>query len=251
VGLTPEVLAARNAVFVLQKRLRADPTNPELALWLAEALLRTQREVNVVRAAKTVANPSSLVVRGVTSIAVKLGQDVREPAARRLLMAAFATAATRVREDPDDAVALHVLSRVYLAQRMNAHAVRLALLAAEADATDGRPLVTAAFAKLRDAHEQEAARFAGKAVERGCSVGHEVTAELLRRVLRQREHLTPKERSDQYAAELRKVKRKDRRSYYGAALGAPAVTWAVTSQEMRKTATLTRRVAGAARRRKQ
>jgi tetratricopeptide (TPR) repeat protein len=243
VGLTPEALAARNGVPTLRKKLRRDPMNPEHALWLAEALLRTEREMLVVRIAHGTANPTTLAVRGVTNLAIKLGQPRGDPPHLRLLKAAFAAAATRLRANPSDADALHVCARVYLVQSMFADAARLAELAATAAPTDGRPCATAAHAYLRAGDEAAAAACAEQAVERGCTVGHEVHAELLRRRLLAHGELGVKERSDAYAERLALVDRKDRRAYYGAALGAPGITWAMTAQESRKTARLTGRLA--------
>jgi hypothetical protein len=243
VGLTPEAVAARNGVPTLRKRLRHDPKNPEHALWLAEALLRTQREMRVVRAAKSAANPTAVAARGVTHVAVRLGQPRGDPPHLRLLKTAFSGAAARVRADPSDADALRVCSRVYLVQGMLADAVRLAELAAAADPDDGRACATAAYAHLRSGDDGAAAEHAERAIARGCTVGHEVHAELLRRQLVAAGDQPLKERSDAYAARLAQVERRDRRAYYGAALGAPSVTWAVTAQESRKTARLTGRLA--------
>ena len=243
VGLTPEALAARNGVPTVRKKLRRDPTNPEHALWLAEALLRTQREMRLVLTAHGAANPTTVAVRSVTNVALKLGQTHADPPHVRLLKTAFAGAATRVRADPTDAVALHVCARVYLVQGMLADAARLAELAATAAPSDGRACATAAYAHLRAGDNAAAEAAADRAVERGCTVGHEVHAELLRRRLLAEGEKGAKERNDAYAQRLALVEKKDRRAYYGAALGAPAVTWAVTAQESRKTARLTGRVA--------
>ena len=243
VGMTPKVVAARNGVPQLVRRLKKEQPTPEHYLWLAEALIRTQREMRVIRAARAVANPTRLVVRGITRTATSLGRENRRPASQRLLEVAFRAAALRVRDDSGDAIALHVMARVYLAQGLYEPAQRIAGLAAKSDPADGRPLVTAAHARLRAGDDEGARRFAFEALERGCTIGHEVTAELLRRELRRNESLTVKQRSDAYGAELRKVKKRDRKAYYGVGLGAPAVTWAVAGQEMKRTATLTRRLA--------
>ncbi|MFC6287108.1 hypothetical protein ACFP3Q_17035 [Nocardioides sp. GCM10027113] len=243
VGLTLEAVAARHGVPTLRKRLRADPADPQRALWLAEALLRTRREMLAVRAAQTVANPGSVALRAATKVAVGLGATRAEPPHLRLLRAAFAGAAGRVHADPTDAEALHVCARVYLVQGMYDDAVRLADLAAAAAPADGRPCATAAQAHLRAGQAHEAARCADLALERGCTLGHEVHAELQRAELMAAGEQGLRERGDAYAERLAMVDRRHRRAYYGVAVGAPGVTWAVTAQETRKTARLAGRLA--------
>lgn len=149
----------------------------------------------------------------------------------------------RIVADPRDAVALHVAARVYLHQGMYDDAARLALAATEADPAAGGPWVTAARARLRQDRAEDARHLAGQALTRGCTVAHEITAELLRRDLRTAGQASVGERGGAYARELDKISRADRRSYYGAAPGAPRAGWAVTVTESKKTAALARRVA--------
>jgi hypothetical protein len=237
-----DLIAARYCVDLLATRFKEDPADPLRNVWLAEALLQTQRDLRTLVRLRCVVNPSSIIVRTAVTQVARLGDEADgEDAAVKLLRRAFALAAAR-----RDAAALHVLSRVYLARGMPHEALRFAALAASSDAappdTSAAPpdashradaLVTAARALHKAGRRDDATRAAERAVEQGNTLGYEVLARLL---ATQREDVT-RDVSGRVARvrELRrKVRPEDRARYSGAARSHVEAARAAKSTQWRK-----------------
>jgi hypothetical protein len=243
IGVSGQAVQACHGVALLAERVRVNPQHPVYHLWLAEALLRTERDATRVRVARgatsAVLNPASLVFREAIRASVTLARADDEPASRRVLRSAWCLACARVRHDPADHEALHVMARVYLAHDMNPQAAQFAGLAAGAGAP-AESLVTRARALCRDGQLQDAQHEARRAVQRGCSLGNEVLGEVLAARLRAGDDPDTAALRRAYA-ELGPVRREDRTRYCGFAQSAREAASTVASAEREKASALLRR----------
>lgn len=225
-----DVAAQRNGVVELRERLNDDPADAMAHVHLAEALRRTERDLYVLLAGRAIINPGSLVVRQALRAAAGLDQAATEPPARQLLRRAFTLAKHRLRADPDDAEALHVAARVYLAEGHARHAVRFSRRAAiAAPPAAGPALITLGRAYLEVGDKDAASRAATMAIQRGMTVGHEILIAADDTATGWRERaVIDAERSACVEAE-------DRRLYNGVAYTPSDVTRAVVATQGEKT----------------
>ena len=174
-----DLVAARYCVDLLAARFKDDPADPRHSLWLAEALLQTQRDLRNLVRLRCVVDPSSIITRTAVTQVARLGDESDgEDTAQKLLRRAFSLAAARARAG--DAVALHVLARVYLARGMSRESLPLAQLAAARDAAERADvLVTAARALHKAGRRDDAVRAAERGVQEGSTLGYELQARLL------------------------------------------------------------------------
>jgi hypothetical protein len=176
-----DVIAARHCVDLLAASAREHPTDAQRQLWLAEALLRMDRDMVAWTRVRSIADPSSILVRAAVRQMALLGEPGGAPdPSTRLLKRAFALAAARVRRAPRDTVALHVLARVYLARRMPAETLRLLKAARPgASATERADLLVTAARAFRALRRPDGAlRAAEAAVAAGSTLGYEIQASL-------------------------------------------------------------------------
>jgi hypothetical protein len=230
-----ELMAARHCVDILAEKLREDPGDPRRHVWLAEALLRMQRDTKAWVRVRGVIEPSSILfrtaVRGVTRLGAEHGAD--EPA-MRLLRRAFTLAKTRVRRDDTDHLALHVLARVYLARGSPADALRVARLAGVVPSEERADvLVTAARGFRTLGRREDAAQVAERAVHHGSTLGYEVLAQLLV-TDGSRFGRNPTGHATRWMELRRKVRPEDRARYFGATRTAAEVARAVKSAQRHK-----------------
>ena len=210
-----DVIIVRNGLDSLIHQLREQPDDPQRHLWLAEGLLRVERDLRAYAIARGVVRPKSLVIRAGLRIAASLGQQDQPPAAR-LLRRTFELAVARLRHRPDDAVALHVLARIYLIQDLPDQAVRFAKLAVLADqASAAESLVTLARSYARAGLPRNAKRAANLAIDDGQSLGYETLAAITREEHASRGLDGAQPRMAAYTALMRLVRPADRERYEG------------------------------------
>lgn len=179
VTLIGDGVQSRQGVGRLMERLRDDPFDPMPPVWLAEAMLKAQREqkgVNIVRAA---VSPARIAMVGLaTAVKDANEQQPAVPAPTQLLGRSYVLALARLDErlSTHD---LHALSRVYLARGAPAEAVRLAQ-GAIAVGGDGvaEAAITLARAHGRNGSLPQAKAAAHLAVDLGSTLGHQILAEL-------------------------------------------------------------------------
>lgn len=234
-----DLFGSRNGVDALVAAVQADPDGVLPHLWLGEALQAMQadsRRFEQVRAAVAILNPASFVVRQAVRTAAQLGAaPASDPGAQVLARCRF-LAATALRTDPRDAVALYALARVALATDRPDLAVQPAKLAVAAATGPqrGRALTVLARAYLAVGRGDSAANVARQAVDAGCSLGWEVLAGAA---------------APGAAAELRaRVTEADRRAYHGAYRTPGEVGRAVWDAQHRRTRDLGDEVHAAAHR---
>jgi hypothetical protein len=232
-GVASDAIAHRHGVADLVELRRQDPTDPERTLWLAEALLRAEKTTKTYRRMRAVTDPTSIVTRAAMSTAAELGAEKKAPVTERLLRHAYGLALVRLREDPRDGRAWHVCARVHLA-RGDAEGARvlaqLAVLAAPED-VGGIALVTVARAQHALGRRVDAADSARRAIERGCSLGNEVFAALVRG----NTALSASERIDKAAALRSRIRAEDRAAYQGVAPTVASTATGVATAQARKT----------------
>jgi hypothetical protein len=170
---------SRHGVAHLHQQFKDDPTDPARALHLAEALLRVRQDLQRYRIVRSITSPSYLLISQSIRAAGEVGAEDRDPPETVLLKRAFAGARRRVRCNPVDAEALHVLARVYLAQQHFTHAERLAKASFMAEPRDPLPLVTVARAQLALGKLAEARSTAERAAAKGAGFGNEVLARIV------------------------------------------------------------------------
>ena len=230
-----DLIAARHCVDLLAARFEEDPTDPLRNVWLAEALLHTQRDLRTLSRLRTVADPTSIITRTAIRQVAALGDTTNgEDAPTRLLRRAFLLSQSRVRQDAVDAVALHVLARVYLLRAMPRESLRLARLAAAVESPErGHVLVTAARALHKLGRRDDAVRTAERAVQDGATHGYDLLARLL---VTDRSDLTrdPSGRISGLRDLRSKVRAEDRARYAGCARTPAEVARAARSAQWRK-----------------
>jgi hypothetical protein len=239
-----DLIAARHCVDLLAARFKEDPADPRHNLWLAEALLRMQREMRAVVGVRCVVSPTSIITRTAIQQVSRLGDesDGEEPALK-LLRRAFALAAARVRENAADVASLHVLARVYLARGMPHESLRLARQAVAVDSPERADvLVTAARALLTLRRRDDAAHTAQRAADDGATVGYDV---LVRLLATERSDLT-RERLTRVRELRSKVRHEDRARYAGASRTPAEIAQAAKSAQWRKAGTAFTDAAGLA-----
>jgi hypothetical protein len=233
-SLSADALREKHGVQALTERAMADPTNPMAHLWLAEAMAAQAKEQAYVNVVRTVANPSSLVVRQALGAVAQVGVDKRDPVTI-MFGRAHALAVRRLRTNKRDSDALHVIARVHLAQRRPVQAVIPSKMAATAAAGVTR---AAAFATLSRAflalRQDDMARKAAKAaINSGCGIGWETIAALLHRPAEDGGQLDDS-RYRQYVNALSRVTDEDRQRYYGFHRGAGEIARAVFDSQAEK-----------------
>lgn len=247
-----DLFGTRNGVDALVAAVQADPEGVLPHLWLGEALQSMQadtRRFEQVRAVVATLNPASFVFRAAVRTAAQLGAAPATDPAAQVLARCRHLAASALRSDPRDAVALYALARVALATGRPDLAVTPAKLAVAATpgpqtpcagpAGRGQSLAVLARAYLALGKDASAANVARKAVEAGCSLGWAVLAELAGR--------GPEGR--RAAAELRaRVSDADRRVHHGAYRTPAEVGRAVWAAQGRRTRELGDSAQGAAHR---
>jgi hypothetical protein len=234
-----DVIVARNGVDLLIEQLRERPGDPQRNLWLAEALLRVERDVRAYALVRGVLRPRSLVLRAGLRAVARFGQEQDQPPpATRLLGRAFEFAAARLRARGSDPVALQVMARVYLIRDMPEQAIRLAKLAVLSDlARAGEPLVTLARAYAQAGLPRNARRAADLAVDHGQSLGYETLALITRVEHSSRGRRGTQARMDAYAALMQLVRPADRARYEGVAPDRIGTTRSVLAAQWDKTKT--------------
>jgi len=95
-----------------------------------------------------------------------------------LLKRAFIQSRRRLTVRSDDSDALHILSRVYLAQADTKHAALSAALSYRTDPTNALPLVTLARCHLVAGDAAAASRIAQRAVDEGATYANEILAQV-------------------------------------------------------------------------
>jgi len=170
---------ARNGISSLHDAFADDPTDPDRALLLAEALERVRRDLLIYGRVRSAIEPSRLLVQQVVKTATGLGDTPTDPTQLRLLKVAFTLALKRLKGNPRDTIALHVLSRVYLTQGNTAEAARFAKLAILSDPSVGAPWITLARIYVAANQIANAERAARRSVDLGASYGNQVLADVV------------------------------------------------------------------------
>jgi hypothetical protein len=236
-SLATDIMRARNGIDGLYEHLKADPNDPERFLWLAEAMDRMDRDQHRYTTIRSAMDPSYLLTRQAIKTSTELGKEAIEAPRRRLLKNAFALSISRLKKKPSDRDAIHVLARVYLAQKLLSESMRFSKLAIIADPNDGLALVT--LGRVYLAHDQlENARRAGQlAIERGSSMGNEILAEVL---LKENAGDAPA-RIERYSDILDQVSQQDRERYWGPSVQGVNMVEAIGAAQMKKATDLLER----------
>lgn len=170
---------SRNGVDELYAQFLESPKDPLRAVLLAEALLRCEKDLKVYQRVRSVTSLTYALRRKMITSTLELGAEDHDPTRLRLLKIAFSQSDKRVRRNPADAVALHVLARVYSGMGHHADAVTAAKLAVLADPSDGLPWVTLGRAYLGLGQAANAERASLQAVQLGAGYGNEIAASAL------------------------------------------------------------------------
>ena len=170
---------AHHGVDDLYATLLIEPQDPERAVWLAEALDRVQRDLTTYRRVRSVTSFTYAARRKLIVSALELGRQPVDATRVRLLKSAYGRARSTLRTDPVDAQALHVLSRVYLAQGDVNSALRLVKLAILISPSDGLPWITLSRCFLAAKQYPSAKEAAERAVAAGAGYGNQLLAQLV------------------------------------------------------------------------
>jgi hypothetical protein len=229
-SLATDIMRTKNGVDDLYEHLKAEPTDPQRHLWLAEALDRMNQDQRRYTAIRSTVDPSYLVARHAIKTSTELGEEPIESPRLRLLRNAFSLALGQLKENPADRDAIHVVARVYLAQGHLGEATRFAKLAVLADPKDGLALVTLSRVYLAQEQFENANRASHLAIERNATTGHEVIADL---VLKS-EAGDASTRIERYSAILDQVSQTDRERYWGPSVEGINMVEAVGAAQVKK-----------------
>ncbi len=172
-----DAVKAKYGLGELAQQVNERPTDPWPYLWLAEALQAAARSRKVIKAGRTVFEPSTLLTSSAIAATNRVSRGDDRPLEERLLRKAYLLAVRTQLADPVNAEAIHVIGRVYAARGMSAEAMSSLSLAriATTDA-DASVLVSAGFVALSAGDTGEARRLARAAVTAGHSMGWEILA---------------------------------------------------------------------------
>ena len=237
-SVATDIMRARNGIDGLYEHLKASPDDPVRNLWLAEAMARLERDRGRYIAIRTAIDPSFYVRQRAMEVGVGVGAEKQRPPRERLLRNAFALAIRRLEQDPADAAALHVLSRVYLGQEVLGEAVRFSKLSILADSGDGHSVFTLGRCYLALDQPDNSRRAALLAIERGTSMGNELLAELCL----VDPALAGTDRIEAYSESLERVEVDDRARYSGPAVRSVDVFDAVRAAQLQKARDLLDRI---------
>jgi len=229
-SIATDVMRARNGIDGLYEHLQEDPADPQRHLWLAEAIERMARDQTRYTAVRGVLDPTYVVARQAVKTSAELGQEGGDDTRIRLLKNAFALSIERLRADPADRAALHILARVYLGQRHLGEATRFCKLSVLADPADGEALVTLGRVYLALDQEQNARKSAELAIERDSSVGYEILADLTVKSV----DGDAGARIEAYSDLLDRVQQPDRTAYWGPSVEGMNMVDAVGAAQMKK-----------------
>ena len=208
-------VAIRNGVDVLTERVKSDPKNADTLLHLALALRRTAKQMKQVRIAKAIVKPQSLVMSTAMRTAASMGSDAM-PTEEKLLRAAHKRSMAIKKSRPTDADNLHLLARIFLAQRHSAPARKLARLALAASPSHpGDVYVTLAYVESLAGNRAGAYEYARLAAKNGSTLGHSVAADL---ALGTKQPMAERMRS--YEHHIARVDVADEERYFGVPLNA-------------------------------
>jgi len=232
--LPADALQERNGVRMLAENAAANPDCPMAHLWLGEALSALAKDQLVFNAARTVLNPLSALSREAMRAVGRMGAG-QDPA-QQVLRRAYVLAVARLRKDKRDAVALHAIARIELANRRPDQAVLPARLAATASegAARGAAFATLSRAYLSLGDDDRARRSAMAAIDAGCTIGWDTVAELLYRPGEGPHANQDGSRQRQYVDIKSRVTDEDRRLYCGVHRDAAEITRSVLKSQSAK-----------------
>lgn len=226
-----DIMRARHGVDDLYALVQEEPEEPLHYIWLAEAMQRVGTDQKRYVAVRTAVDPSFIVTRTAIKAGTSLGAEVGDPVQIRLLKNAFALSMKRLRADPADSDAMHVLARVYLSQGDHGEAARFAKLAILAQPESGLPVITLSRTYQALGQSENAEKAAHIAIERGCSVGHEVLAELTLAG----DEGTAGGRIEKYSQLRSMVSAEDRHAYWGPSVDGVDIVESVGTAQLKKT----------------
>ena len=210
-SLKTDVIKNRHGVEHLFEHFSEDPNDPERALFLAEALSRVQSDLDVYSKVRSATSPTYAVISKSLITASYLGKEPSDPTQIKLLKLAFFKSIEKLKANPADSKALHILSRVYLAQKKHGEAIRFGKLSILADPNDGLPWVTLSRTYSEIDQHENARRAANRAIEKGAKYGYLLIADY---------DLADSEKANfgqvtKYIENREKVSLKDRSKYLG------------------------------------
>jgi len=225
-----DVAKARHGVDDLYATLLVEPQDPERAIWLAEALDRVHRDLAMYGRVRSVTSLTYAARRRLIVGALELGLQPVDATRVRLLKSAFGRARSRLRANPEDAQALHVLSRVYLAQGDASTAITLAKLSILASPSQGLAWVTLSRSFLAAKQFASAKEAADRAVSAGAGYGNELLAQLV--LVRSQDGTA--ETAAEYDRLRSLVTMEDRSAYLGTAVDPREAVQHVKEEQVRR-----------------
>jgi|GEM_PF-6392246 len=177
ISTATDIIRSVNGVDNLYEHLRLKPTDPERNLWLAEAMLRMERDQQRYLCVRAAIDPTMAIAQQAVKSAADLDKVPLEPSHRRLLKNAFILSVDKLKTRPNDTRSLHIISRVYLIQNDIGEATRFSKLAVLSDPSNGYPYVTLARIYSQMLQHENVNKAALSAIENGATIGNEVLAE--------------------------------------------------------------------------
>ena len=225
-----DVAKARHGVDDLYAGLLAQPQDAERAVWLAEALDRVHRDLAMYGRIRSVTSLTYAARQRLIVGALELGHQPGDATKLRLLKSAYGRARSSIRTNPEDAQALHVLSRVYLAQGDVGTAIRLAKLSILVSPSQGLAWVTLSRSFLAAKEYSSGQQAAERAVSAGAGYGNEMLAQLVLA----RSHEGTAEAAAEYDRLRSLVSMEDRSAYLGTAVDPRAAVQHVKDEQVRR-----------------
>jgi len=181
VSVLGDTVRSRHGVDQLAQSLADDPTDPQRALYLAEAMHKCETDMAAYTRIRSATSLTFALRRSIIASTLELGDEESDPAKVRLLKSAFNRARARLLRDPRDTDALDITARVYLLTGRPENAATMAKVCVSVDPLCGSGWVTLARAYLGLSMNGNTRRAATKAVELGAGYGYILlaSAELL------------------------------------------------------------------------
>jgi len=211
-SITGDVVKQKNGVNNLLEYLKEDTNDPERYIWLAEAMIRSNLDIQNYSRIRSAVDPSYFMIQNTVKSMNDLGKVEKDLVTIKLLKTAFSLSLGRIQKNPRDAKALYCLARIYHCQGDNSEAIKYAKLSFLAKQS-ALPLITLAKCYLNIGQVSNAEKAAHKSLKWKSSYGNKILAEC--KMLDDKTSKDSLDKLRRYSILVDRVKPKDEAKYYG------------------------------------
>lgn len=229
ISITSDTVKARHGIDSLYEKLKANPEDPTAYVWLAEAMERVQRDMQLYVGIRSTFDPHYFVIRRAIKSVASLGKAT-DPVQIQLLKKAYDLSKRNLIKNSADAEALHNLARIYLIQKQYVEAINFSKLAIIADPENALPLITISRAYMDLEQFDNAKKAAQLAVSKGVLFGNKLLADL--EIMDQSDDMMHD--AEAYSNFLCLVSAEDKALYWGVAVQGVGIFEGIGKSQLKK-----------------